>query len=486
MNKKLFALLLALCLLLPAPPARAAEAAGFARIRTYGGEFSDLTADSPFYGNVAALYEFGLANGKEDGTFGLQDTVTLGQTVIFAGRIRGLYRSGDVEAALAYRQESTPGALAYLRYLQAEGGMDLDLGDEGYTAFYAPATRAQVAHVLNQVLPEEALPPVHDELVTQGYASRRCITDVDEYTPYYQDILDLYRKGVSAGSDETGSFLPNEPITRGAAAAMITRMVDPALRVRPQWDLSGLYSAAGTTLAGLVEPGTYVLSPSTREELESSVRYMLSRGESQLTFYYPGLSTGDAHRLIDQSLSLVKAYCEQCYNQVLYTQNVSGFVNLTFSAAGADNRTEACRAATMEAAIAVHDRLWKEGVLTPGMTDMEKARVYYGWICDNCVYDRQAGDTSISHIPYSLFVNGTAVCDGYTGAYNLLLKLEGIDCSTFISGDHIWTVATLDGEEYHIDTTWGDSGSEVSYSYFAMTPRESLAVHARRTARSAA
>ena len=82
--------------------------------------------------------------------------------------------------------------------------------------------------MLANTLPEEALPPVHADLVTQAYASRQFITDVTEYTPYYQDILTLYRTGVSVGSDAAGSFLPDQPITRGAAAAMLTRMVDPS------------------------------------------------------------------------------------------------------------------------------------------------------------------------------------------------------------------------------------------------------------------
>ena len=46
MKKTFSALLLAVCLLL-ALPAQAAQAAGFARSRTYAGEFSDLTPDSP-------------------------------------------------------------------------------------------------------------------------------------------------------------------------------------------------------------------------------------------------------------------------------------------------------------------------------------------------------------------------------------------------------------------------------------------------------
>ncbi|MCI8818243.1 MAG: surface layer protein [Oscillibacter sp.] len=475
MKKSFPALLLALALLLATPVQATQE---IPRQRTYAGEFSDLSAGSSFYDNVAALYEYGLSNGKTDGSFGLRDSLTVGQVVIFAGRVRSLCLTGDPESGPnSYRAAGDAAVTPYLAYLQAEGVLGPELDGELTQA----ATRAQVAHVLANALPETVLPKAHDQLVTQGYATRRFVSDVDEYTPYYRDILDLYRKGVSTGSDETGSFLPDAPITRGAAAAMLTRMVDPSLRVRPQWDLSDLYSAAGTTLADLVEPGSYVLSPSTQEELESSIRYMLASGENQIIFYYPRLSDDEVRELMSRLLSIIKGYCEQGYNELHCTRG-AGLLTMSFTAAGAGTQVETYRAAAMEAAVAVHDQLWAEGILRPDMTDMEKARIYYGWICDNCVYDYEAGDESLSHTPYSLLVNHIAVCDGYTGAYNLFLKLEGIDCTTFIQGDHIWTVATLDGSEYHIDTTWGDSGSEVSYEFFAMTPQQSQAIHARQAA----
>ena len=479
MKKQIPALLLAVCLLLSIP-AQAAQADGFPRSRTYAGEFSDLTPDSVFYGNVTALYEYGLSNGKEDGTFGLNDTITVGQALIFAGRIRGLYQAGDAEAALAYRRENTPGALAYLRYLQAEGVLEEDFAD-GYTELYEPASRAQVAHILAHVLPEEALPSINDEAVAAGYAARRFITDVNAHTPYYQDILDLYRKGVAAGSGTAGDYRPGEPITRGAAAAMLTRLADPTLRILLQWEPEELRSAAGTTLADLVEPGTYHTAPATQEELESSLRFMMAKGEDQIVFYFPLVPDGEARQLMNQALAVMKNYCEQCYNEVRCTRG-AGLLTLSFSAAGANGRTQEYRAAAMEAAVAVHDKLWAEGTLRSDMTDLEKARVYYTWVCENCTYDYQAGDDSLSHVPYNLFASQTAVCDGYTGAYNLFLKLEGIACSTVIQGDHIWTAATLDGAEYHIDTTWGDSGSTISYDYFAMTPRQSQALHAQQSA----
>lgn len=476
MKKRILASLLSLCLLLTIPAYAAEDStANFVRSKTYNGQFSDLAADSVFYDNVAALYEYGLSVGKDDGTFGQQDSITVGQIVIFAGRIRSLYRTGDPEAGpSAYGGDGDSSeAVRYLRYLQAEGV----LGSELDASLSNAATRAQVAHVLANTLPEEALPSVHSDLVTQAYAAHLAITDVTEYTSYSQDILALYRKGISIGSDETGSFLPDAFITRGAAAAMLTRMVDPALRVTPQWDLG--HSARETSLADLVKPGSYVASPATAEEMEQSVRYMLSSGSNQLSLSFPGISAIQARRVMESALSIVKSFCEQSYNSVSCSYNSAGKVTLTFSAMGlTPEQTASCRTSALESAVAVHDQLWADGILTKSMTDTEKARVYFDWICGSCDYNYKDLENPLSHIPYGLFAEGLAVCDGYTGAYNLLLKLEGIDCYALSNGGHIWTVAVLDGTEVHIDTTWGDSASGgPDHAYFAMTPQQSWQAH---------
>ena len=155
MKKRILSAVLALGLLLTTP-ALATQDGTFSRIRTYTGQFSDLAADSTFYDNVSALYEYGLSVGKADGTFGLTDSLTVGQAVIFAGRIRSLYRTGDPEAGPhAYGGDGGPVAAMYLRYLQAEGVLDHTLDD----CLADTATRAQMAHVLANVLPEEILPP---------------------------------------------------------------------------------------------------------------------------------------------------------------------------------------------------------------------------------------------------------------------------------------------------------------------------------------
>ncbi|BAL01761.1 putative surface layer protein [Oscillibacter valericigenes Sjm18-20] len=485
LKKRLSGLILAVALATAlCVPAAAAENStdNFIRGKTYTGEFSDVAAGTTFYDNVSALYEYGLSIGKSDGTFGLRDSVTVGQIVIFAGRIRSLYATGDAESGAAgFRQEGQAAYEPYLAYLQSGGVLAAELN--GLYRF--PATRAQVAHVLAVTLPSDALPLVNDSLVTKAYASRQYITDVTEYTPYYDDILTLYKAGLSVGSDMSGNFGPNDAITRGAAAAMLTRMVDPALRITPAWTVTDTaavsdYSAAGTSWGDLITADTtYSAAPTTQSQITSDVAYMLSRETNVLELDYgAAVSSRYVDSVMNAALSVVKSYCEQMYNSVECTyETQTGKVTLTFSAVAAGSSLPSYRDYTLNAAIAVHDKLWSEGAITADMTETEKARVYFKWICDNCVYDSSAGDDSISHIAYSLFRNGQAVCDGYSGAYNLLLKLEGIDCYALSNSDHIWTVATLDGTTCHIDTTWGDSTGSVDYRYFAMTEKQSWNYH---------
>ena len=415
MKKRIFSLFLALSLLVI--PARAAENSmdNFTRNpqRAYTGQFSDVPREHPFYDHIAALYELGLTVGKADGTFGPTDSISVSHLLIFAGRLRSLYRTGDAETGpAAHKTAGQAVCMPYLLYLKEEGL----LGNELDNALFTPATRAQTAHVLANLLPEEALSPINADILTEAYARRIFLTDVDEYTPYQQDILKLYRCGVSHGSDDIGSFLPDQPITRGAVATMLARMTDPGQRIQLLWKPRDIPDVSGITLSNIIDPGRYYATPATAEELDAVVRYMLFLGTNHLTLRYPDLTAAQGRELMQALLSVVKTYCEQGYNSVEATVGEES-ISLTFSSAGAKAQTAAYREAALSAAKAVHDELWAEGYLTADMTEYEKARIYSLWVCANCDYDHGADSNSISHIPYSLFEKGIAVCDGYTGAY---------------------------------------------------------------------
>ena len=461
-----------------AAPAQTGSADHFAAVLDYDGRFADVTADSWYYDNVVRLYEMGLARGRSDTLFGAADSVTVAEAVGFAARIHSLYWTGDAESGpAAYGGDGGRWYDPYVRYLKAQGVIDSSFD----ALLDRSATRAQAAHIMSRTLPAALFEEINATAVTVGYATRSYITDVNDYTPYQQDILQLYRWGVVTGSDAAGSFLPDTAISRSEFCALLTRLVDPALRVTLRWDTSAAYSAEGTAYEDLVEPGLYRRSHSADdlEAIDSNLRHMLATGSDTITLQLTaGAVTADqVSQLMGAYLTGVRHYIEQGYNAVSCSySSASGRVSMRFySSIFAGDLFDAARSGTLEQAIRVHDQLWADGTITAGMSQTEKARAYYTWVCDNCAYDFRAVENSPSHTAYSLFFMGSAVCDGYTAAYNLLLKLEGISCTTWSTADHIWTVAQLDGQTVHIDTTWGDQSGAVNYRYFAMSEAESLA-----------
>ncbi|MDE7219209.1 MAG: S-layer homology domain-containing protein [Oscillospiraceae bacterium] len=478
MKRRIFALFLSLILALGplSAPAGAAEG-GFSPVRTYEDQFSDVSASSWFYDTVKALYELGLTNGSgSPDRFDPSGDLTVAEVITMASRLRSLYETGDSEAGgNAYGGDGGEWYLPYVLHLQA---LDV-IGQELEGSYDRPATRAEMAHVLAGALPRETLDPINREAVASGYGRGRYIRDVREDTPYQDDILLLYDWGVAGGSDDTGSFRPDSRIARSEAAAMVARLADPGLRVGLDWEILPLYSKKGYTLDEMVESdGTFYVSPDigNRAEVDADVRYMLANGERTLSLEYPEETVN--RQFVDQVmntfLSAVRDYVEQTYNSVtaLYYPN-SKYVELTFTSSLYDeSQIDRYREETMDYAIRVHDQMWAEGRITGEMTEYEKARVYFDWICNHCRYDYR--DVSMSHSGYQAFTTGLAVCDGYVAAYNLLLRLEGIRCGTCSTSKHIWTVAELDGETYHIDPTWGDQPSGIDDRYFAMTEEFAL------------
>jgi len=475
LKKQLLALALALALLPTPVLAAGGSTDNFVRSRTYSGQFSDVAEGSTFYDNIAALYEYGVTVGKGDGTFGPADPVSAGQAVIFAARVRSLYASGDAEAGPAvFRQEGMAAYEPYLLYLQSLGVLG-----EGVDGPYAAASRGLAAHILASALPASALPEVNGDLIDAALASGKYLTDVKEGVPYREDILSLYRRGITQGSGAAGDFHPEENLSRGALAAMLTRIMDPSLRVRPAWDAGTARPGNSATWGSLAPKASYIAAPETFEEIEEAVSYMLGQESNTLTLQYPGIALREARTVMNQALTAAKKQVEQCYNTVECAYDTAGRLTLTFGAVECPReRLAEYRDYTLSAAVAVRQELWDGGKLTEDMSQYDMAKVYFDWVCENCVYDAAAGRGSLSHIPYALFHDGTAVCDGYTGAYDLLLKLEGISCYAQTSNTHIWTVAELDGVEYHIDTTWGDDPERgPDYTYFAMTEEQARQAH---------
>lgn len=126
-------------------------------------------------------------------------------------------------------------------------------------------------------------------------------------------------------------------------------------------------------------------------------------------------------------------------------------------------------------------------IIEPGMSDFQKVKSINDWIVNNTRYDQEyieeiKKDPEYMKLPsphaaYTLFKEGTGVCQAYALAAHRLLEEAGFEVK-YVTGNaggigHAWNLVKVDGEWYHLDTTWNDPTSEtqdiLSYKYFLIS-----------------
>ena len=215
--KKFTSLLLSIILLLSlCVPASATGISGFEKKMDYKeGQFVDVPAGSLWAANVKTAYEFGLMNGVSNTEFQPDGSATIGQALIMACRLHNTY----------YANEATFQAIGAQNYLEpyVEYALGQGIIAKEYENYNSPISRAEFAVILGASLPNAVLPAVNT--VVDG-----AIPDVEKGADYYDAVYRLYRAGILTGNDTKGTFIPSSNITRGAAAAIVSRMANTSLR----------------------------------------------------------------------------------------------------------------------------------------------------------------------------------------------------------------------------------------------------------------
>ena len=121
-------------------------------------------------------------------------------------------------------------------------------------------------------------------------------------------------------------------------------------------------------------------------------------------------------------------------------------------------------------------------IFTDDMDDTAKLRAIYGCITSNTTYDNryyQAPETLPyeSRTAYGPLKYGTAICGGFSWAFNMLCEEAGIPCwnvtGTGTGDTHMWNCALIDGAYRYFDTTWDAGASDAQqWRYFARTEDE--------------
>ena len=93
-------------------------------------------------------------------------------------------------------------------------------------------------------------------------------------------------------------------------------------------------------------------------------------------------------------------------------------------------------------------------MVCPNWSELEKALYLNDYLAANATYD-----TSYSkYAAYNALVEKTAVCQGYSEAYQALMDTVGILCNIVGSAslNHAWNMIQIDGKSYYVDVTWND------------------------------
>jgi uncharacterized protein YjdB len=116
-------------------------------------------------------------------------------------------------------------------------------------------------------------------------------------------------------------------------------------------------------------------------------------------------------------------------------------------------------------------------IITADMNDFQKEKAIHDWIESNLAYDT----TLAQHSAYAgLFDGKKTVCQGYALLAYRMLSEAGLP-NKIVEGNaggqlHTWNLVQLEGNWYHLDTTWDDpvpdEAGRIMYGYFNLTDNQ--------------
>lgn len=433
--------------------------------------FSDIRETDWFYNDITELKEKGVITGYKDGTYRPKNDVTNAEALTMILRASGLEITKVSDSHWAMGAVFT-------------GIREGVLSDQIATYYFDDkATRGLVAeYVVKALKLEESKEETKFKDTDNVYA------------------VTLFEEGIILGVLDNGElfYYPEKPITRAEIVAIVSRV----MKYKENKDLL-LENIEDIEETSNIELPVKLVPPVSKSEYdiknakyhtkEDFVKLFINMGYKNLTSKTIKIYDKTREEIESQEFKdMVYLAFKEVYrkypeyysfaNGVSYNgYHYSDYTELTFTLNSHKFTEEEIKSYRGQFVKEVDKKLESfilDGYLTKEMTQLEQAKFLFEWVVLNTKYDYNF--TDIGYTGYGQIVNGTAVCQGYTSTYNLMLKRLGIEAYGIsglaglegeIKENHIWTIAYLDGQRYHIDTTWGDAYGKttgiVDYSYFA-------------------
>ncbi|MEK3993979.1 DUF5050 domain-containing protein [Psychrobacillus sp. FSL K6-2365] len=220
-------------------------------------------------------------------------------------------------------------------------------------------------------------------------------------------------------------------------------------------------------------PSSMTITKSEEQTAYDNIIKSLLNAETNTTFNASKISYKDIGKIVNQA--------------VANNPSISYYNGLTASSNGTINfKYKADRKVILEKNKKVNvevDRIIKENI-RKGMSDLEKVKSIHDYLVLSVAYDYdnflKNNVSDDSYEAYGALINKIAVCDGYTKSMALILNKVGVQTIQVTGiangGNHSWNMVKIDGQYYHVDTTWDDpvpnKPGSVHYNYFLKNTKQ--------------
>lgn len=183
---------------------------------------------------------------------------------------------------------------------------------------------------------------------------------------------------------------------------------------------------------------------------------------------------------VDYALKSVRA--------AIYTMGDINVLNVKFQYGATKDKLLAMRDAADGKAVQIIDQIIK-----PGMNDLEKEKAIHDYVVTHTSYDYDnylKGTLPLEVFnAYGVFINGSAVCEGYSKAMLKLLKMAGLEAKSVVGYGidgtnkiaHAWNMVKINGAYTLVDATWDDpvpdQKDKVYYDYFDISDADMAKDH---------
>lgn len=184
----------------------------------------------------------------------------------------------------------------------------------------------------------------------------------------------------------------------------------------------------------------------------------------------------------DIFVKMLQQHPEYNYNTVVWRNTGGAYGYQVGRSLTKEQQEDKRQAADKAAQDAVKD------CIKSGMSAKQKAKAIHDYLILNCTYDKKAAEIlgnkyDDAFTAYGALVEGSAVCQGYAAAFNLMAKKCGLQsmavCGRAGGIAHAWTYAKLGSKYSYIDCTWDDpdDGDEIRYDYFDASEKKMREQH---------